>query len=84
MLNSIILRNNLYYTPNVKSIRIYVYIFPSPIEILLKINSSNRWNVSVISESRYISIDDSFITANENLSVNRIIIRICNYIKKKI
>jgi hypothetical protein len=38
----------------------------------------------VISESRFILIDDFFIAINGNLSVNQIIIRICNRIKRKI
>jgi hypothetical protein len=36
----------------------------------------------VISKSRFILIDDSSIILDGNPSVNRIIIRICNYIKK--
>jgi hypothetical protein len=38
----------------------------------------------VIFKSKFILIVDSSITSNRNLSVNRIIINICNYIKRKI
>jgi hypothetical protein len=82
MLNLIILQNSSYCIFNVKSIRIYVYIFSNSIEILLKMNLFSRWSVSVISESRFILVGDSSITANGNLSVNQIIIRIYNRIKK--
>jgi hypothetical protein len=38
----------------------------------------------VISKSKFILIDYLFIASNENLSVNRIIIRIYNCIRRKI